>query len=198
MTGKDYTTIKMAVQLDTTEAKGSLTEIVEETKKERKMPLDINDIQAKAAIAGIDAAASRPVTKIVYVQEVSSGGGYSDYYDPYTGSYGGYTGDFTAETGGYSGGTYWLPTYGVGDVFVPEPTLAIVGDRPGGEWIGGIDQAVARFGGKAAAGQNVVVNYSPVINGASLSADELSQLLEEHDEKLMGKIAEKLKDSQYR
>jgi len=201
--GEDYTQqiqdIKMKVSIDTTDAEASIEKVQEDIEEERKMPLKVDDSAAKATIAGIDAAASRPVTKLVYVQEVSvgGGGGYGGGYNPYSGVYSGYTGSFTPETGGMEGGIYWLPTFASGDVFVPEPTLAIVGDRPGGEWIGGIDQAVARFGGKPSVNQSITVNYSPVINGSDLSAAELSELLEEHDEKLMNKIGEKLNSSQY-
>jgi len=205
--GKDYTqTVQMQVTLDTTKAETDITALETEIKKEQEMPLQINDTQAKAAIAGIDAAASKPVTKIVYVQEVSSGGssgndwlssGYGGGYNPYSGAYADYTGDFTPETGGMQGGEYWLPTFGTGDVFVPEPTLAIVGDRPGGEWIGGIDQAVVRFGGGSKAGANIVVNYSPVINAAAMSQEELAALLDEHDTKLIEKIGAELNRSQY-
>jgi TP901 family phage tail tape measure protein len=170
---------KMPVKVDDEAAKTTITAVETEAQKPRTMPLKIDDSHAKAAIAGIDAAASRPVTKIVYVEEVGSGGGGDS-------SWLGSGGNIPTSWQDWS---YYLPFYGAGDVFVPQPTLAVVGDRPGGEWIGSIDQAVARFGGKPT-GQNIIINYSPVINGANLSAEELEDLLEEHDEKLIAKIAE--------
>lgn len=167
---------KMPVKVDDEAAKTTITSVETEAQKPRTMPLKIDDSSAKATIASIDAAASAPVTKIVYVEEVGGGGGGGSSW--------------------LSGGDDWFsrqdwsqfPSYATGDVFVPEPRLAVVGDRPGGEWIGGIDQAVARFGAKPS--QSVTINYSPVIYGANLSASEIEELLEEHDEKLIAKIAE--------
>lgn len=177
--GQDYTQqvqeIKTKVSIDTTTAKTDLTTFVVEVEKERKMPLKIDDTSAKATIAGIDEAASKPVTKIVYVQEVSSGSGGSSTYTPnkYYGNYG-----------------HWYDPIGfANEGYIASPTLAIVGDRPGGEYVVGaarFEAAASRINNKS----DVVINYSPVINGSNLSADELSRILEEHDEKLIAKIVE--------
>lgn len=173
---------KIPLKVDDIEAKTTLTAVEKEAQKARTMPLKIDDRQAKAAIRGIDAAASRPVTKIVYVKEVGGGGGGSSYWGP---------GPNTLDDSLF-GDWDTFPSYGAGDVFVPQPTLAVVGDRPGGEWIGGLDQAAARFGGSGKAG-NIVVNYSPTIY-STMGKEELAELLEEHDEKLIAKIAaEKLR-----
>ncbi|MCK9569625.1 phage tail tape measure protein [Candidatus Pacearchaeota archaeon] len=177
--GQDYTQqvqeIKTKVSIDTTTAKTDLTTFVVEVEKERMMPLKIDDTSAKATIAGIDEAASKPVTKIVYVQEVSSGSGGSSTYTPnkYYGNYG-----------------HWYDPIGfANEGYIASPTLAIVGDRPGGEYVVGaarFEAAASRINNKS----DIVINYSPMINGSNLSADELSRILEEHDEKLIAKIAE--------
>lgn len=182
---------KMPLKIGDVDAKATLTAVETEAQKMRTMPLKVNDAQAKSAIAGIDAAASRPVTKYVYVVEVSDGGGGGGDWGGGSTFY-----PFTPEGGGYQGGIYWLPTFGAGDVFVPQPTLAIVGDRPGGEWIGGLDQAQARFGGAGKVG-NITVHYSPTIY-SNMGREELEDLLEEHDEKLMEMIGEKMNSSQNR
>ena len=185
---------KMPVKVDDEAAKTTITSVETEAQKPRTMPLKIDDSQAKAAIAGIDAAASAPVTKIVYVEEVGGGGGGSSWLsDPVWGGGGGSSWLYDPVdilNDGIWDNADWdtFPSYGAGDVFIPEPQLAVVGDRPGGEWIGGIDQAVARFGAKPS--QSITINYSPVIYGANLSASEIEGLLEEHDEKLITKIAE--------
>ncbi len=134
------------VKLDTTEAEGQWAKIKGEITTEQQTPLKIDDTQAMSAIAAIEAAASAPVIKPVYVVEYGGGGG---NVAP------GWVGDM-----GFDPST-WIPAFGEGDVFVPEPTLAIVGDRPGGEWIGGIDQARARFGG----GTGTVININVTVNG---------------------------------
>lgn len=177
--GQDYTQqvqeIKTKVSIDTTTAKTDLTTFVVEVEKERKMPLKIDDTSAKATIAGIDEAASKSVTKIVYVQEVSSGSGGSSTYTPnkYYGNYG-----------------HWYDPIGfANEGYIASPTLAIVGDRPGGEYVVGaarFEAAASRINNKS----DIVINYSPMINGSNLSADELSRILEEHDEKLIAKIVE--------
>jgi len=143
-----------------------------------------------AAIAAIDAAASQPVTKLVYVQEVSVGssGGYGGGYNPYSGAYSGYTGAFTPSTGGMSGGEYWLPTFASGDVYVPRPTLAVVGDRPGGEWIGGIDQAIARFGSTTTSQPQIRIDAPLNINAPVYGVDDLSAVLAAHKEGIMSAI----------
>lgn len=177
--GQDYTQqvqeIKTKVSIDTTTANTDLTTFVVEVEKERKMPLKIDDTSAKATIAGIDAAASKPVTKIVYVQEVGGGSGSSSSaYTPnrYYGNYG-----------------HWYDPIGfANEGYIASPTLAIVGDRPGGEYVVGaarFEAAASRINNKS----DIVINYSPVINGSNLSSDELSRILEEHDEKLIAKIA---------
>lgn len=137
-----------------------------------------------SAIAAIDAAASAPVTKIVYVQEVSSGGG---------GSSGGYDNVNAIDDGWWSNeGWDTFPSYGAGDVFVPEPTLAIVGDRAGGEWIGGIDQAVARFGSTPGSTSlrvvNVTVNQNVDIANVGTSKEELQSTLQEQSDWLKTEI----------
>ncbi|MCK9569475.1 phage tail tape measure protein [Candidatus Pacearchaeota archaeon] len=181
--------ITMPATLDTSEADAQLATFQESAKEEQTIPVAVDDNAAMSAIAAIDAAASAPVTKIVYVQEV---GGGSSVYNPYSGDYSGYTGAYSPGTGGYSGGEYWLPAFGAGDVFVPEPTLAIVGDRPGGEWIGGIDQAMARFGGNA--GSQVVVNINQTVNIANIGTtkEELQSTLQEQGDWLKNEICKEV------
>jgi len=128
-----------------------------------------------SAIAAINAAASAPVTKPVYVQQIGGYGG---------GSGGGSSGDDWWSNP--YGSPYYLPSYAEGDVFVPEPTLAVVGDRPGGEWIGGIDQAIERFGGGS--GQ-VVINAPVTIQGNVYGISDLDAYMDERDRQLEAKLS---------
>jgi hypothetical protein len=192
--GKNQEEITFPAVLDTSEADTQLDEFKTKAEEEQKMPLKVDDSAAMSAIAAIDAAASRPVTKMVYVQEVNvgGGGGYGGGYNPYSGAYSDYTGSFTSETGGMQGGIYWLPTFAEGDVFVPRPTLAVVGDRPGGEWVGGIDQAVARFGSQAGSASirvvNVTVNQNVDIANVGTTKEELQSTLQEQSDWLKTEI----------
>jgi len=188
--GKTEEEITFPAVLDTTEADSQLDEFKEKATEEQQMPIQVDDSAAMAAIAAIDAAASQPVTKLVYVQEVSVGssGGYGGGYNPYSGAYSGYTGAFTPSTGGMSGGEYWLPTFASGDVYVPRPTLAVVGDRPGGEWIGGIDQAIARFGSTTTSQPQIRIDAPLNINAPVYGVDDLSAVLAAHKEGIMSAI----------
>ena len=172
--GKDYTDFELSPTIDTSAAESQLSSLKSQMAEEQKIPLSVDDSQAMSAIAAINAAASAPVTKPVYVQQIGSygggGGGGSDWWDsPYS---------------TYS--PYYLPSYAEGDVFVPEPTLAVVGDRPGGEWIGGIDQAIERFGG---GGGQIVINAPMTIQGNVYGVDDLGAYIDERDRQLEAKLS---------
>lgn len=175
--GKSEEEITFPAVLDTSQADSQLEEFKGKATEEQQMPIQVDDSQALAAIAAIDAAASKPVVKQVIIQEVGGGGIPSGY-----GS--GNVGESAWGTPLYTGVTF--PSYGTGDVFVPVPTLAIVGDRPGGEWVGGIDQAKARFGG----GGQIVVNYSSHISGPIYGVDDLNRVLDENNRRLVAQIAD--------
>jgi len=172
--GKDYTDFELSPTIDTSAAESQLSSLKSQMAEEQKIPISVDDSQAMSAIAAINAAASAPVTKPVYVQQIGSygggGGGGSDWWDsPYS---------------TYS--PYYLPSYAEGDVFVPEPTLAVVGDRPGGEWIGGIDQAIERFGG---GGGQIVINAPMTIQGNVYGVDDLGAYMDERDRQLEAKLS---------
>ena len=62
----------------------------------------------------------------------------------------------------------------------------MVGDQPGGEWIGSIDQANARFGGK---GGQVSISAPLNINAPVYGVDDLSAILASHREGIMRAVA---------
>jgi hypothetical protein len=175
--GKDYTDFELTPTIDTSAAESQLSSLKSQMSEEQKIPITVDDSQAMSAIAAIDAAAGAAVTKPVYVQQIGGyggGGGYgepiSSYWDnPYDSPFG----------NPYS--------FAEGDVFVPEPTLAIVGDRPGGEWIGGIDQAIERFGGGS--GGQVVINAPMTIQGNVYGVDDLNAYMDERDRQLEAKLS---------
>ena len=175
--GKDYTDFELTPSIDTSAAESQLSSLKSQMSEEQKIPLSVDDSQAMSAIAAINAAASAPVTKPVYVQQIGGIGGYgggggggSDWWDsPYS---------------TYS--PYYLPSYAEGDVFVPEPTLAVVGDRPGGEWIGGIDQAIERFGG---GGGQIVINAPMTIQGNVYGIADMDAYMDERDRQIEAKLS---------
>jgi len=173
--GKDYTDFQLSPSLDTSAAESQWSSFQAKLTEEQKVPINVDDSQAMSAIAAINAAASAPVTKPVYVQQIGGYGG---------GSGGGSSGDDWWSNP--YGSPYYLPSYAEGDVFVPEPTLAVVGDRPGGEWIGGIDQAIERFGGGS--GQ-VVINAPVTIQGNVYGISDLDAYMDERDRQLEAKLS---------
>jgi TP901 family phage tail tape measure protein len=177
VSGADAT--KYPIALDTSQADSDLEGLKTKATEEQQLPIKIDDSAAMASIAAIDAAASAPIMKPVYVQEIGGGG------------YGG--GQNYLSSGEYSG-IYnnisdFVASFAVGDIFVPKPTLAVVGDRPGGEYIGGLDQARARFGG----GGGVTVNMPITIQGPIYGVDDLKGVLEANNRDLVQRIA----DAQY-
>jgi TP901 family phage tail tape measure protein len=172
--GKDYTDFELSPTIDTSAAESQLSSLKSQMAEEQKIPISVDDSQAISAIAAINAAASAPVTKPVYVQQIGGIGGYggggggSDWWEnPYD-------------------SPYYLPSYAEGDVFVPEPTLAVVGDRPGGEWIGGLDQAIERFGG---GGGQVVINAPTTIQGNVYGIADMDAYMDERDRQLEAKLS---------
>ena len=138
-------------------------------------PISLSGVEAAMSqIAAIDAAASKPVIKPIYLQM----------------GYGSASG-----AGGYGGNTWgdWMPSF-ANEGFVRSPTLAVIGDRPGGEYVVGaarFEAAVSKI--RSGGAPQITIHYNPVINGSGLSSDELSRVLEDHDEKLIDQIVEQSK-----
>jgi len=81
----------------------------------------------------------------------------------------------------------WYPSF-ADEGYVASPTLAMVGDRPGGEYVVGaarFENAVAKMGN----GQTINVDYHPIIQGSGLSADELAAVIERDRKSLIAEIA---------
>jgi len=108
-----------------------------------------------------------------------------------TGSYS--NGSFSASGGS---GSYQLPAiFRARGGLIDHPELAIVGEA-GTEMIlpPHLTQAVMNMaGGGGGSAKNITVNYSPIINGAGLSADEVSALLEKDHQQLIKEITEAAK-----
>ncbi len=173
--GKDYTEFGLSPSLDTSAAESQLSGLFSQLSEEQQIPISIDDSQAMSTIEAINEAASASVTKTIYVQEL--------YVSGVSGGGGGSTGGGSEWWENQWGLPYYLPSYAEGDVFVPEPTLAVVGDRPGGEWIGGIDQAIERFGG-GGAGQGIVINAPMTILGDVYGVQDLEARFARHTEEI--------------
>ena len=185
--GEDYsqTSTTKPVDLDVGAANSKLVTLDDQITEQKKTPIEIDDSSAMATIDALDAAASAPVTKVVTVVTVGGGGDGGDYGP---GNYGnldnGDSNGFIPETN--SSGWDTFPSYAVGDVFVPTPRLAMVGDQPGGEWIGSIDQAQARFGSK---GGQISIDAPLNINAPVYGVDDLNAILVAHQEGIMRAVA---------
>lgn len=165
--------IEKPIKIDKTKASEDISLLDKAITAAMVKPISLSGVETvMGQIAAIDTAAAKPVIKPIYLQM-----GY--------GSAGG--------AGGDSGNTWgdWMPSF-ANEGYVASPTLAVIGDRPGGEYVVG----AARFEAAAAQMRSgggappITINYSPVINGSGLSQDELSRVLEDHDEKLVNKIIE--------
>lgn len=136
-----------------------------------------------------------------YWQETTEGLFYDSYIGPtqyYPGAQSSYSPSYSSpssyslpaifgSSSSFSDAFGWVPAF-ASEGYVSSPMLAKIGDRPGGEYVVGaarFENAVAKMGSGG-----IVINYSPTINGAGLSADEISTLLEKHEEALITKISE--------
>ncbi|MCK9570702.1 phage tail tape measure protein [Candidatus Pacearchaeota archaeon] len=109
------------------------------------------------------------------------------FYASYIGPTSGYSG--VAGGGAATSSTYTLPAIFssfANEGYVASPTLAIVGDRPGGEYVVGaarFENAVGKMGSGG-----ITVNVTQNINGSGLSASELSDVLEKNNKALVAEI----------
>ena len=143
--------------------------------KEEKKPVSLDDSKALASADSLQAELSQPAYKTVYVSTSGGSGG--------AGNLGNNTGNPILDQGLFESFEN-LPSFASGDVFVPRPTLALVGDRPGGEWIGGMDQAVQRFGG----GQGQPTSVSVDLRGAYVGYDSVEKLADVLAEQIQHKL----------
>jgi hypothetical protein len=164
----------MLINLDTTEAEEALKTLDGEATAKQTKLVDVNSSAAMTEIRKIDEAASEPITKTVYVE----------YYDE------GY--ESQNDNGNSSSGSSSAKSF-ASEGYVASPTLAIVGDRPGGEYVVG----AARFEAAAAkinsGGQTIVINHSPVINGSGLSKEEIADVLAKNNKNLLKEVADQIK-----
>ena len=126
-----------------------------------------------------------------YQQETTAG----LFRQSYIGPTSGYSGNQSSAYGGWTPTTlgtntpYSLPpVFMANEAYVASPTLAVVGDRPGGEYVVGaarFENAVGRMG----RGQTINVDYHPTIQGSGLSAEELSAVLEKDRQSLIEEIS---------
>lgn len=182
--GRDDTEVRnMLLKLNTTEAEEELKKLDEKATAEKSKVLKINDTLALKSIAAIDLAASRGVTKTVTIAYDDSG------YESSTSSSSSSTKKTTQQL---LSQYYFSPLLSfANEGYVASPTLAVVGDRPGGEYVVG----AARFEAAAAkaGGQTININYSPVINGAGLSKDEIADVLAKNNKNLLREVADQIK-----
>ncbi len=94
-----------------------------------------------------------------------------------------------------TGGSYgeWVPSLAT-EAFVPSSTLAVVGDKPGGEYVVGaarFDSVVEKLGQFGGGAPNITIN-SPVTVHGSVSGDDFYAVLDERDRKLKADITEQI------
>lgn len=166
--GKDYSEPAIKpLELDDTSARNTLTAFNSSAKETVTVPLHADGSQAMGVIGQIRAAAAQGAFMPIYSGAAGGGGGLPvDIINQ---------GIFESPLS--------FPGFGIGDVFVPEPTLAVVGDRPGGEWIGGIDQAQARFGGRG----NITID-ARIINYGTMSSQDLDRRLDDQRKAILAEV----------
>ncbi len=127
------------------------------------------------------------ISDFAKAQESTPGLFYSSYIGP-TSGYSGVAGGGAAT----SMSSYSLPPVFsfANEGYVPSPTLAVIGDRPGGEYVVG----AARFeNAMGKMGQGVTINVTQNINGSGLSAAELEYVLERNNKALVAEITDAAK-----
>lgn len=159
--GEDYSQpVTKPLQLDDSAARATLNAFDDTAKTPQEVPITADGSQANGVIEAIRANAAAGAYMPIYSSQVGGG----DWWDAVTSPLG-------------------IPRFGAGDTFVSEPTLAVVGDRPGGEWIGGPDQARARFGGGT-----VSIDARVMINAPVYGVDDLEARLAAHQEETISRI----------
>ena len=88
----------------------------------------------------------------------------------------------------YQGNDPWHGISFANEGFVPEPTLAMIGDRPGGEYVVG----AARFEDFAAKAQGgITININSPVSGAG-DAGAFDAILEKRNAELVEQITSKI------
>jgi hypothetical protein len=176
----------MVYKADTTEADTALDGLKESASETQYMPIEIDDVEAYSAIESINAAASAPVIKPVYIQEYGegssgSGGSSSAWLNSICPS---------CQSDPGWGTSDWLPHLATGGI-PTRPITAVVGDVP--EAIIPLDrispiiqQAIANVGGGAGPVINSTVN---VYGGTVMDENDMRRVLAERDEILKNEIS---------
>ena len=178
------------IKLNTTEAEEELKKLDEKATTEQSKTLKINDTLAMRSIAAIDLAAAKSITKTVFVEYDDPGYSYDDYTSISAASASSSSKKVSTTTGKITKYYPWMSFANEG--YVASPTLAVVGDRPGGEYVVG----AARFEAAAAKAGGQTITIAPVyhINGTGLSADEVTGLIEKNNKALLKEVASQIKD----
>ena len=180
---------EILIKLGTTEAEEELKKLDEKAEAEKSKLVKINDTLALKAIAAIDIAAAKSITKTIFIEYDDQGYSYEDYPSI---SYAGSTGSTASvKTASASIQSYYPYMSFANEGYVASPTLAVIGDRPGGEYIVG----AARFDAAAAnaKGQTIIINNNPVINGSGLSKEEIADVLAKNNKNLLKEVADQIK-----
>lgn len=190
--GRDETEVRnILLKLNTTEAEEELKKLDEKAEAEKSKVLKINDTLALKSIAAIDLAAARGITKTITIEYDDRGYSYEDY--PSISYAGTKSASSTAsvKTASASIQSYYPYMSFANEGYVKSPTLAVIGDRPGGEYVVGAD----RFEAAAAKAGGQTITVSPVyhINGTGLSADEVARLMEKNNKTLLREVADQIK-----
>lgn len=154
--------------LDDSEANSKLSALQAKAKEPQTAPLKIDDTQAMSQIQAIDSAASRPVTKTVFINEVG-GGSYMDGNDAYNNQF---LGNGILETE-FDIGSF------ADEGYVGRPTVAKIGDAPGGEYVLHGDTVTALLNA-AQGGKGEDKGNPPVIINVNVSGDVYGESIPEY------------------
>jgi len=175
--------LSMVYKAETAEADAALEELKESASETQYMPIEIDDAAAYSAIQAIEAAASSPVIKPVYVQQYGDTGGASSSSSGWLNSI-----CPSCQSDPGWGTPDWLPHLAGGGI-VAHPLTAVVGDAPSPEVIAPIDDLMRTIQGAVGGSGPVIHSTINVYGGTVIDEAELQAILTQRDEKLRNEVA---------
>lgn len=154
------------VKVDTTQATQDVDALQTDAEDQASMPITADGSQAFAVIAQIRADAAAGATMPIYSSGGGGGGGSDNVQDLFD--------DILSAT--------WnIPSFAEGS-YVSAPTLAVVGDRPGGEIVAGLDQLRGMF-----QPGSVTIDARVTVQG-SITGVDFDTVLEARNEEILRQV----------
>jgi len=181
----------MQVTADIRDAEDSITNLGDIAGQGKDMPIKLGGYES--ARAKIDDLTT-PEYKYIYIITVKGGGGTSGIFQNMLVSSGEYnrSGIYNVGNIPFSGS----PNTSLMDIpsfqdegFVPRPTLAVVGDRPGGEYVLSAERVQRMAGEGGGRGGSVTLNAPLIVNAPIYGVSDLDQRFAEHTREIEQLVA---------